>query len=98
MYNMNLSDLKTYKQLPDHKRSLLDFMGREELAANLFRITQTEAKMKNENIKGQRASEIAAESVGREVRATMKRISNSTTEDLPLADDDDDEDAVTDKK
>ncbi|MCU0428313.1 MAG: damage-inducible protein D, partial [Candidatus Kapabacteria bacterium] len=68
-------------------RSLLDFMGKEELAANLFRITQTEAKIKNEGIKGQSRLETAAENVGREVRHTMQKISGTKPEHLPLSDD-----------
>lgn len=84
LYNMNLSDLRRLKGVPT-KRSPLDFMGREELAANLFRITQTELKMKNENIRGQKRSEAVAEHVGREVRDTMIRVSNTKPEHLPPA-------------
>ena len=87
MYNMNLAKLKEFKGLENVKRSLLDFMGKEELAANLFRITQTEAKLKNEGIQGQHKSETAAEMVGREVRAAMIRISGSRPEDLALTTD-----------
>ncbi|MGR2681574.1 BRO family protein [Chromobacterium haemolyticum] len=85
LYNMNLKDLKNFKGLDDTKRSLLDFMGQEELAANLFRVTQTEAKLRNEDIKGQRNAESAAESVGRKVRQTMIEISGNKPEELPLA-------------
>ena len=89
MYNMNLNDLKRRKGLSGSatKRSLLDYMGKEELAANLFRVTQTEAKLRNENIKGQRSSERAAESVGQTVRKTMIDISGTTPETLPLSED-----------
>jgi len=86
MYNMNLADLKAYKGLEgkEVKRSLLDFMGKQELAANLFRVTQTEAKLVNDNISGQKASERAAEAVGRKVRETMISISGTTPESLTL--------------
>lgn len=84
MYNMNLARLKNYKGVGDSKTSLLDFMGKQELAANLFRITQTEAKIKNEGTKGQRQLEVAAESVGKEVRATMIRISGQKPEELRI--------------
>jgi DNA-damage-inducible protein D len=89
MYNMNLNDLKQRKGLPQElfQRSLLDFMGKTELAANLFRVTQTEAKIKNFNIKGQRELERAAEDVGKEVRSTIRKISGTVPEDLPLTDD-----------
>jgi len=86
MYNMNLRDLKTRKGLVGSatKRSLLDFMGKQELAANLFRVTQTEAKLANDGIKGQKAAERTAESVGRKVRETMIAISGDTPESLAL--------------
>jgi DNA-damage-inducible protein D len=89
MYNMNLSQLKKLKGLKEKefKRSLLDFMGKEELAANLFRVTQTESKIKNENVRGQRALENTAELVGKKVRKTMIEISNTRPEDLPIGED-----------
>lgn len=85
MYNMNLGKLKSFKGLQDG--SLLDFMGKEELAANLFRITQTESKIKKEGIKGQSNLERTAEGVGRDVRNTMIKISGTTPESLPLEND-----------
>lgn len=86
MYNMNLKQLKAAKGI-DAKRSPLDFMGKEELAANLFRITQTEAKIRNEGIQGQRPAEQAAESVGRKVRQTMMEISGVAPESLATGED-----------
>jgi DNA-damage-inducible protein D len=76
MYNMNISMLRN---IPDRK-SPLDFMGKDELAANLFRITQTELKIKNDNIRGQSKLEITAENVGKEVRNTMIKISGVAPE------------------
>ncbi len=84
LYNMNMGDLKRFKGLSDTKRSLLDFMGKEELAANLFRVTQTEAKLINDNVRGQKAAEQIAENVGRKVREAMIDISGNKPEDLPL--------------
>lgn len=86
MYNMSLNRLKTIKGVPD-SRPLLDFMGKEELAANLFRITQTEAKIKNENIFGQASLEKTAKDVGLKVRHTMIEISGTNPENLPIAED-----------
>lgn len=83
LYGMNLKKLKEVKRLPNGK-CLLDFMGKEELAANLFRITQTEAKLRNDGIKGQRNAEHTAEIVGREVRKTMDKLSGTRPENLPL--------------
>lgn len=81
MYNKNIGQLKEARNVPKG-RTLLDFMGKEELAANLFRITQTELKIKQENIKGQIRLETAAESVGAKVRKTMIEISGVAPERL----------------
>ena len=81
MYNLNISQLKNIRGIPQ-KRSPLDFMGKEELAANLFRITQTELKIRNENIKGQNNLETAAQNVGKKVRKAMIDISNIAPEHL----------------
>jgi len=86
MYNKNIGQLKMIKSVPNG-RSLLDFMGKDELAANLFRITQTELKIKQDNITGQRPLEIAAENVGRKVRKTMLDISGIAPENLTKAED-----------
>lgn len=87
LYNMNLNRLKDYKGMEKNNRSLLDFMGKDELAANLFRLTQTALKMKNDNISGQKASEATAEQVGRQVRKTMIEISGIRPEDMELEED-----------
>lgn len=87
MYNMNLKKLKEYKGLEHKNRTLLDFMGKDELAANLFRLTQTELKLKNDGIKGQRQAEQTAENVGRKVRKTMLDISGTKPEDMALGED-----------
>ncbi|MCX6901623.1 MAG: damage-inducible protein D [Verrucomicrobia bacterium] len=86
LYNMDLAKLRQLKQVPQ-SRSVLDFMGKEELAANLFRITQTEAKIRNERRRGQGELESAAEEVGRRVRRTMQEISGNQPEALPPAGD-----------
>ena len=86
MYNMPLARLKQLRGIKDSKTPL-DYMGSTELAANLFRITQTEEKIKNDNIRGQSALENTAENVGREVRNTMMRISGTPPEALPVMED-----------
>jgi DNA-damage-inducible protein D len=86
MYNLHFNKLKKLKGVPEN-RSPLDFMGKEELAANLFRVTQTEAKMRNEEIKGQANAENAAFEVGKKVRKTMQEISGTTPENLPPSED-----------
>lgn len=86
LYNMNISALKERKNIPKG-RTPLDFMGKEELAANLFRVTQTEAKMRNNEVRGQSQSERAAYEVGQKVRSAMHEISGSTPENLPPSED-----------
>lgn len=86
MYNKNISQLKNLRKVPAG-RSLLDFMGKDELAANLFRITQTELKIKQDDIKGQSRLEAAAETVGQKVRKTMLDISGIAPENLSSEED-----------
>ena len=86
MYNMTIAQLRERRNIEKH-RSPLDFMGKNELAANLFRVTQTELKIKQENITGQPKLEATAETVGREVRVAMKKISGIPPENLPIAQD-----------
>jgi len=84
MYNMNLRGLTEYKGVPKSEH-LIDCMDKTELAAHLFRITQTEAKIKNESIRGQAGLEKAAYTVGSTVRNTVIKISGKAPEDLPIA-------------
>ncbi len=86
LYNMCLKKLKKLKGIPSD-RTPLDFMGKRELAANLFRITQTEAKIENERIYGQDECETAAYDVGRSVRDVMKKHGSTLPEDLPPSQD-----------
>ena len=84
MYNMDLRKIRTLKGVPEG-RSPLDFMGSEELAANLFRITQTRAKIERDGARGQRSLEAAAHSVGAEVRKAIVSIGGTPPEQLPAA-------------
>lgn len=58
-------------------------MGYEELAANLFRATQTEAKLCREHIQGKENANQTHYVVGKEVRDTIKRIGGIMPENLP---------------
>lgn len=86
LYNMNFRDLRVRRGVPDG-RTILDFMGREELAANLFRITQTDSKIRREKVRGQHSLERAAEDVGRHVRKTIRDLGGVMPENLPLSSD-----------
>jgi DNA-damage-inducible protein D len=62
---------------------ILDYMGSEELIANLFRISQTESKLRRENIKGAADANQSHYVVGREVRAAIRRVGGTMPEELP---------------
>jgi DNA-damage-inducible protein D len=84
MYNMSLKELKRFKGLKGNV-TIADHMGRAELAAHLFRITQTEARIEQKGISGQRLLEQAAKSVGASVRQLVIQNTGSTPEKLPPA-------------
>lgn len=79
-------DIKTKKGLSD-KKDLLDHMGSTELAANLFRATQTEEKLRRENIQGKHKANKTHFEVGRKVRQTIKELGGTMPEELPLHED-----------
>lgn len=67
------------------KDELLDCMGRAELAANEFRITQTEEKLRIEAIRGEQNAIKTHHEVGKKVRQTMKEMKTTLPENLPAA-------------
>jgi DNA-damage-inducible protein D len=82
LYGMGLSKIKAEKGIPQNE-DLLDRSGRAELAANEFRLTQTEEKLKKEPTRsGYRATQIHHD-VGRKVRQTIKDIGGTMPEKLP---------------
>lgn len=58
-------------------------MGSEELAANLFRITQTESKLKKDNILTEKDANKAHYKIGKNIREVIKKIGGTMPEDLP---------------
>ncbi len=78
-------DIKERKGLKG-KENILDHMGSTELAANLFRITQTEERLKKGDIKRQEQADNTHYKIGEKVRETMKEISGITPEQLPTPD------------
>lgn len=67
-------------------QDILDHMGSTELAANLFRATQTEEKLRRENIQGKQSANQTHYEVGKKVRQTIKELGGTMPEDLPTAD------------
>ena len=86
LYNgMNVAAIRAKKGLKKNEQ-ILDFMGSTELGANLFRITQTEARLSSEEVsEAHVANEIHYE-VGRKVRDLMVDINNISPENLPVPD------------
>ena len=64
-------------------QQILDHMGSTELAANLFRATQTEEKIRRDDIKGKRKANQTHFDVGKKVRQTMKDLGGTMPEELP---------------
>ena len=64
-------------------QKILDHMGSTELAANLFRATQTDEKLRKEHIVGKEAANRTHYDVGKEVRSTIERLGGTMPEDLP---------------
>ncbi len=67
-------------------QKILDHMGSTELAANLFRATQTEEKLRREQIVGKARANQTHLEVGKKVRQTIKDLGGTMPEDLPTAD------------
>ena len=79
---LRVADIHARKGLaPDQK--ILDHMGSEELGANLFRITQTEAKMRRDDPQGLDEASAIHYTVGKEVRETIEKIGGTMPENLP---------------
>ena len=82
LYGMHKKTLQKKKKIG--KDDVLDRAGATELAANLFRITQTDDKIRNEKIKGEGHATFAHLIVGQKVRKTIKEIGGTMPEDLPI--------------
>jgi DNA-damage-inducible protein D len=79
---LSVADIHQKKQLGEKDR-ILDFMGSEEMIANLFRISQTQSKITRENIRSQEMASYAHFTVGKEVREAIMRLGGVMPEDLP---------------
>lgn len=64
-------------------QNILDHMGSTELAANLFRATQTEEKLRRENVRGKEKANQTHYDVGRKVRKTIEELGGVMPENLP---------------
>ena len=80
---LTMQDIHKRKRLTKSQQ-ILDHMNSEELAANLFRATQTDAKIRRENIKGEGNANFAHFEVGQKVRNTITNIGGTMPENLPV--------------
>jgi DNA-damage-inducible protein D len=77
------ADIHSRKGLKKSQK-ILDHMGSTELAANLFRATQTEEKIRRENIKSRDRANQTHFEVGKKIRATISELGGTMPEDLPV--------------
>ena len=83
LYNgLGMKDIHKCKGLKKNEQ-ILDHMGATELAANLFRITQTDDKLRRENIKGKEKANETHYAVGKKVRQTIAELGGTMPENLP---------------
>lgn len=80
---LGAKDIHARKGLKKSQK-ILDHMGSTELAANLFRATQAEEKLKRENISGKQRANQAHYEVGQKVRQTIKELGGTMPENLPV--------------
>ena len=76
-------DIAKRKGIDPDKEEILDHMGSNELAANLFRITQTDEVIKNNNITGEKNACNTHHMVGQAIRNTIIKVGGTTPEKLP---------------
>ena len=83
LYNGETADDIAKRKGLRYREDILDNMGSEELAANLFRITQTESRLKKDNIKTEKEANSTHYEVGKKVRKAIADIGGTMPENLP---------------
>lgn len=81
---MTAQDIHRHKRLKK-SQPILDHMGSTELAANLFRATQAEEKLRRDKVKGKARANQTHFEVGKKVRQTIQELGGTMPEDLPVA-------------
>ena len=79
------NDIAKRKKLR-YREDILDNMGSEELADNIFRIAQTDAKLKRDNVNNEYTANSVHFEVGKKVRNTIKELGGTMPENLPTPD------------
>ena len=83
LYNGETADDIAKRKGLRYREDILDNMGSEELAANLFRITQTDGKLREDNIKGASIANEIHYNIGRNIRDTIIKNGRTLPENLP---------------
>ena len=82
LYNGETADYIAKRKGLRYREDILDNMGSEELAANLFRITQTESKLKKDNIQTEKDANKAHYNIGNNIREVIKKNGGTMQENL----------------
>lgn len=83
LYNGETADDIAKRKGLRYREDILDNMGSEELAANLFRITQTESKLKRDNISTEKEANKTHYNIGKNIREVIAKNGGTMPEDLP---------------
>ena len=83
LYNVETADDIFKRKKLRYREDILDNMGSEELADNIFRIAQTDAKLKRDNVDNEYVANSIHYEVGRKVRDSIKRLGGTMPENLP---------------
>ena len=83
LYNGETADAIAKRKGLRYREDILDNMGSEELAANLFRITQTESKLKRDNISTEKEANKTHYNIGKNIREVIAKNGGTMPEDLP---------------
>lgn len=83
LYNGETADDIAKRKGLKYREDILDNMGSEELAANLFRITQTESKLKRDNISTEKEANKIHYNIGKNIREVIAKNGGTMPENLP---------------
>ena len=83
LYNGETADDIAKRKGLRYREDILDNMGSTELSANLFRISQTEEKLRNDNINGEKEANDTHYNIGKDIREFIKKHGGTMPEDLP---------------
>lgn len=86
LYNGETADDIAKRKKLRYREDILDNMDSDELIANLFRISQTEQKLKRENIRTEKEANRTHYEVGSKIRSTIKELGGTLPEELPTPD------------